>query len=246
MEKNGSKLIRRNNGNGLHIAKSILDEYKVAYKVITKKSSNIAQTIVEEYHTGDYQLISLASRRKSGFFDRLFLKRVSTYVVKNVDCPVLQVHPPRYGKKFREIGDIFIMLDGTERDAYLTRWAKTISSIGLKGHIYSYHVLELPSIFPLDEASKVPSIDNSRQIFENYAVDLGRRYGLKVTPSFLYGHSVVKAMHGETRKLEPDAIILGHTKDEGLRYRFRTALAYKVMRKIDSAVIVFHMPDYKM
>ena len=227
----------------MHQTKIIMDEYRVNYEIFIRDGNDVPQAIVQVFNEGDYQLISLASRRKSGLVDRLFVKSVSKYIVNHVSCAVLQVHPPRYGTKSREIGDIFLMLDGSERDAYLARWAKMISSVGVKSRVYSYHVLELPSIFPLDEAPKVTSIDNSKQIFDNYAVELGRRYGLTVTPVFLYGHKIEKAMKGETIKYEPDAIILGHTKDKGLRNRFRTALSYRMMNKLDSAVIVYHMPE---
>ena len=50
-------------------------------------------------------------------------------------------------------------------------------------------------------------------------------------------------MLGETAKYEPDAIILGHTKEKGLRHWFRTALSYRMMAKFDAAVIVYHMPE---
>ena len=64
-----------------------------------------------------------------------------------------------------------------------------------------------------------------------------------MTPIFLYGHRIEKAMLGETAKYEPDAIILGHTKEKGLRHWFRTALSYRMMAKFDAAVIVYHMPE---
>ncbi|MHA2365795.1 MAG: amino acid permease [Candidatus Hodarchaeales archaeon] len=224
-------------------AKAIMDEYMVNYNVIIQEGRDIAQTICEVYQAGDYQLISLASRRKRGYIDRLFEKSVSTNVVKNVDCTVLQVHPPRYGTKERDIGDLVLMIDGSIRDAYLARWAKLISSVGKESKVYSYHVLELPGIFPLDEAQKVSSIRNSEEIFNHYATMLGKRFGYSTYPVFLYGHSIVKSMKEETVKFEPEAIILGHTKHKGLRHRFRTKLSDRMMRKIDSAVIVHHMPE---
>ncbi|MHA2365796.1 MAG: amino acid permease [Candidatus Hodarchaeales archaeon] len=234
---------RKNHKNRLTNAKSILNEYKVNYNIITREGKDVAETICDVYREGNYQLISMASRRKSGFFDRLFDISVSKNVVKNVSCTVLQVHPPKYGKRKREIGDIFLMLDGSERDSYITRWAKLISSVGQKGRVFAYHMLELPHIFPLDEAPKVQIIRNSQLKFENYAVNMGKRFGLAPYPVFLYGHSMVKSMKGETEKYEPDAIVIGHTKDKGLRHRFRTKLSYRIMRKIDSAVIVHHMPE---
>jgi nucleotide-binding universal stress UspA family protein len=63
-------------------------------------------------------------------------------------------------------------------------------------------------------------------------------------PHFMYGHSVVKAIAGETEITEPDAIIMGHTKDKGLRYRLKTPLAYRIMNKVDCTVIVHHMPEF--
>ena len=229
--------------NGVISAEIIMKEYDIPYHIITRKSDHIPQAIVDIYHEGDYQLIVLASRRKSGLIDKLFVESISKYVVNHVKCAVLQVHPPRYKSKEREIGDIFLMLDGSERDAYLSRWAKMVSSVGIESKVYSYHVLELPGIFPLDEAHKVSAIELSKQKFENYAIKLGERFGLYVWPVFLYGHNIEKAIYGESIKFEPDVIIIGHTKDKGIIHRLRSPLSYRLMNKLDATVIVYHMPS---
>ena len=50
-------------------------------------------------------------------------------------------------------------------------------------------------------------------------------------------------MKGEVEKYEPDAIIIGHSKDRGLYNRFRSVKSYKLMKQVSSAVIVHHMPE---
>ena len=239
VNKNG---FQNNAKKGFSNAELILNEYNIKYNLQFRKGNNIPQEIVNAFHEGNYQLIVLASRRKSGVTDRLFVKSISKYVVNKVECAVLQVHPPRYKKRERDIGDIFLMLDGTERDAYLSRWAKMVSSVGIESKKYAYHVLQLPGIFPLDEAHKVPAIQTSKYIFENYASNLGKRFGLSVKPIFLYGHNIEKAIQGEAKRYEPDVIIIGHTKDKGWIRKLKTPLSYRLMNTLDATVIVHHMP----
>ncbi|MFW9929867.1 MAG: universal stress protein [Candidatus Thorarchaeota archaeon] len=232
-----------NNEYAFNTAESIFNDFKITYEKKIKPGNHIASQICQTYNEGNYQLISLSSRRKHRFPERLFEKSVSFEVVNNVDCTVLQVHPPRYGQKEREIGDLFLLFDGSERDAYIARWGKLISSIGMKSKVTAYHVLSLPEIFPLDEAPNISSITNSKMIFEKYSIELGKRFGLNLKPYFMYGHSKVNTIAGQTEIYEPDAIIMGHTKDKGLRYRLRTPLAYRIMNKVNCAVIVHHTPN---
>ena len=225
---------------------AIFDKYGIEYDVIVKEAKgNPARVIIETYKEGDYQLISLSSRRKRDFLSR-FERSVSKEVVHNVDCAVLQVHPPRYGQRIMDIQDIFLLLDGTERDAFLVRWAKLLTSVGAKGKVYAYHILELPSIFPIEEAPKVPVIHRSQEKFQKYANELGNRYGMKIIPVFLYGHNFVKALQSATEIHEPDAVLIGRTKDKGFWDKIRTPLSYKIMRKMDATVIIHHMPDKLM
>lgn len=223
----------------------IFKEFKVNYELVYKSSSNIPQTIIDTYNEGNFQLIIMASRRKVGLVDRLFVKSTCKMVVDNVDSTVLQIHPPKYGAKNPQIGDMFILLDGTARDEYILRWAQLIASSGIPSPVTGYHVMELPGIFPLDEALKIPEISKSSLIYNDYVIRLGKRYNLAIKPTFMVGHSFVKTMKGETEKYEPDAIIIGHSKDKGLRNRFRDVKSHKLMRKVSSAVIVHHMPDIK-
>ena len=138
---------------------------------------------------------------------------------------------------------MFVLLDGTNRDEYLIRWAQLVAAGGIPSKITGFHVNELPSIFPLDEAVKVPTIARSSQIFQDYVIKLGKRYNLNLKPSFMVGHDFVKTIVGEAEHLEPDAIIVGHSKDKGLRNRFRAVKSQRLMQKVSSAVIIHHMPD---
>jgi amino acid transporter/nucleotide-binding universal stress UspA family protein len=221
----------------------LLKDFNVSYNLIFKVSSNISQAIIDIYREGNYQLIIMASKRKSGLYDRLFVKSISKVVVNAVDCTVLQIHPRKYGVKNPEIGDLFVLMDGTSRDEYILRWAQLISSSGIPSKIRGYHVLELPGIFPLDEAVKIPAVTRSSLIFDDYITKLGKRYNIAIKPVFMVGHSFVKAMKGEVEKYEPDAIIIGHSKDKGFRNRIRSVKSYKLMKQVSSAVIVHHMPE---
>lgn len=248
--KNGSRMINAvrngfgNKGDPLEQARKIMETYRVNYEVVERSGKDIASTIVKVYREGDYQLISMASRRKRGIVDRLFEASVSKKVVNSVPCSVLQVQPPRYGAKNPEIGDVFVLMDGSERDEYLMRWAHLISAGGVPTQVSTYHVTEVPGTFPLDEAPKIKAIENSAVKFEDYAMDIGQRYGgMEVKPRFMVGHSFVKTISGEMQKYEPDALIVGHSKDRGLLSRFRAVKSQRLMNKVDSAVIVFHMPD---
>ena len=226
-----------------HITK-VMAEFKAKYEVKYKVHPNIADGIIEAYHEGSYQLVMLASRRKHGYFDRLFEKSVSQKVVKNVDSTVLQIYPPKYGVKNPEIGDMFVLFDGTNRDEYLVRWAQLVAAGGVPSKVTGFHVNELPSIFPLDEAVKIPTVARSSQIFQDYVIKLGKRYNINLQPSFMVGHDFVKTIVGEAELLEPDAIIVGHSKDKGLRNRFRAVKSQRLMHKVSSAVIIHHMPDF--
>ena len=77
-----------------------------------------------------------------------------------------------------------------------------------------------------------------------YAHDITERLNLDAESTILFGHSFVKSLVLATEKHEPDAVLIGHTKDEGFWNRMRTRLAYRIMRKVNSAVIVFHMPKH--
>lgn len=223
---------------------SIFKEFRVKnYNVIIDSSSKISETIVETCKKGDYQLVVLSSKRRKGLIDRLFTESISKTVVERVNTTVLQVHPPNYGIKKQEIGDLFILMDGTERDAYLARWASIISSTGPKSHIYAYHIIQIPQTISLEDAAEFPEVKRSAEEFEKYAKELCERMGLDVTPILLYGHNLVKALIQATEKREPDAVLIGHTKDKGLLNKLRTKLAYRIMEKVNSAVIVHHTPD---
>ena len=227
----------------LKIAIRLLKDSKAKYEIVYKIHNDIGQAIIETYKEGKYQLVIMASRRKTHLFDRLFERSVSKNVVENVDCTVLQIHPPKYGAKNPDIGDLFVLLDGTDRDEFILRWAQLVSSGGIPSKVTAYYVMELPGIFPLDEAVKIPAIAKSSLIFDDYIIKLGKRYNINMQPIFMVGHSFVKTIIGETEKTEPDAIIIGHSKDKGLRNKFRGVKSYRLMKKVSSAVIVHHMPD---
>ena len=229
--------------NAIESAIKVMKDFKVKYEVKYKTHTNIPDGIIEAYNEGIYQLVVLASRRKFGYFHRLFEKSLSQKVVKNVDCTVLQVYPPKYGVKNPEIGDIMVLMDGTNRDEYLIRWAQLVASGGIPSKVSAFHVNELPSIFPLDEAVKVPAIANSSQIYQDYVIKLGKRYNLNLKPVFMVGHDFVKTVTGEAEQFEPDAIIVGHSKDKGFRNRFRAVKSHRLTHKVSSAVIIHHMPE---
>ncbi|MHA2098867.1 MAG: amino acid permease [Candidatus Kariarchaeaceae archaeon] len=231
------------NKKKLEKSRGYFDKYNVEYDVIIKKGNNIPEQIIETYHEGDYQLISMASRRKKGFIERLLDKSVSKHVVDNVDCAILQVHPPKYGQARDDIENMFLLFDGSERDTYLGRWANIISSAGSKSTVNAYHIVEIPQTISLDDAAQFPEVQRSNDDFRKYTQDITDRLNLNAESTILFGHSFVKSLVLATEKHEPDAVLIGHTKDEGLWNRLRTRLAYRIMRKVDSAVIVFHMPE---
>lgn len=243
-----------NKESKLDKAKEYFDKYQVDYNVIVKKSAKIGvkkgnhktipEQIIDTYHEGDYQLITMASRRKKGFLERLFDKSVSKHVVDNVDSAVLQVHPAKYGQRRDEIENMFLLFDGSERDSYLGRWANIISSAGPASKVHTYHIVQIPQTISLSDAAKFPEVIRSGENFRKYAQELTDRLNLNAESTLLYGHSFVKSLVLATEKHEPDAVLIGHTKDEGLWNRLRTRLAYRIMRKVNSAVIVFHMPEH--
>jgi hypothetical protein len=225
-----------------HVIK-VMQDFKVKFELKYKIHQNIADGIIESYNEGKFQLVVLASKRKRGYFDRLFEKSVSKKVVKSVSSSVLQIYPPKYGVKNPDIGDLFVLLDGTLRDEYLIRWAQLVASGGIPSKLTAYYVNELPSIFPLDEAVKVPTIAQNSIVFQDYVIKLGKRYNLAIKPNFMVGHNFVSTIVGEAEQLEPDAIIVGHSKDKGFRNRIRPVKSQKLIRKVSSAVIIHHMPE---
>jgi nucleotide-binding universal stress UspA family protein len=243
-----------NKESKLDKAKEYFDKYQVDYSVIVKKRDKlvvkqgnhktIPEQIIDTYNEGDYQLITMASRRKKGFLERLFDKSVSKHVVDNVDSAVLQVHPPKYGQRKDEIENMFLLFDGSERDSYLGRWANIISSAGPASKVHTYHIVQIPQTISLSDASKFPEVIRSGENFRKYAQGLTDRLNLNAESTLLYGHNFVKSLVLATEQHEPDAVLIGHTKDEGLWNRLRTRLAYRIMRKVNSAVIVFHMPEH--
>ena len=68
-------------------------------------------------------------------------------------------------------------------------------------------------------------------------------YALNAEPTLLYGHNFVKSLKHVTQKHQPDAVLIGHTKDAGIWDRVRTRIAYRIMRELDSAVIVYHSAE---
>ncbi|MHA2249716.1 MAG: amino acid permease [Candidatus Kariarchaeaceae archaeon] len=223
--------------------KEVFDQYNVKYETITrsKNGKNIADIIIDVYNEGDYQLINLASRRKKGFVNRLFDTSVSKTVVDNVDATILQVHPPKYGQRKEDIDTMFMLFDGSERDTYLSRWANIIAAVGAKSSTLAYHIVEIPQTISLEDAAEFIEVKRSALEFETYARSLCERSGIEAEPVLLYGHSFVKSLVQATQKREPDAVLIGHTKDAGIWSRIRTRLAYRIMNKVDSAVIVHHM-----
>ncbi len=221
-------------------------DYGVKYNLIRVDSGDIAETIIQTINNGEYQLVTLASKRKKSLIDRLSAGSVSKEIVDTISTPILQVHPPEYGVKRKDINDLFVLLDGSERDFYLARWAKLISSVGEESKIFAYHIIEIPQTISLEDAANFDELIRSKERFEEYSRDIFNRLGMNVIPVLLYGHNFVKALKQATVAREPDAVLIGHTKDKGLWNRIRTNLAYRIMKNIDSAVIVHHQPLKKM
>ncbi|MHA2249715.1 MAG: amino acid permease [Candidatus Kariarchaeaceae archaeon] len=224
--------------------REVFDRYGVKYHVLIRPRNrkSVPQIIIDVYNEGTYQLINLASRRKKGLYDRLFDTSVSKTVVDNVDAAILQVHPPKYGQSREDIAIMFLLLDGSERDTYLNRWANIISSVGTMSKVFAYHIVQIPQTISLEDAADFREVKQSARDFEVYARELCERSGVEAEPILLYGHNFVKSLVQATQNREPDAVLIGHTKDTGLWDRIRTRLAYRILNKVDSAVIVYHMP----
>lgn len=220
---------------------SAFEGLKVDYTVVHKPNGDIAQGIIDTYREGDYQLVSMASKRRESLSDRLFDKSVSKKVVDAIDSAVLQVHPPAYGQRSEQLKDLFLLFDGSERDVYLARWAKLLSSQYSEAKINVYHIILLPQTIPFEDAANLQELKQSAENFKQYANDVCNQVGLTVNPILLYGHNFVKAITEQVKKHQPDCVLIGHTKDEGLWNRIRTHLSYKIMNKIPSSVIVKHM-----
>lgn len=228
-------------------AARMMDNYGVKYDIITKKKNTkpVADIITDVYKKGDYQLITMASRRTKGIVDRVFNTSVSKRIVDTLDVPLLQVHPPKYHQRKSDIANMFLLFDGSERDFYLSRYASVIASVGKHGSTRAYHVVEIPMIMPLEEVADLPVIKRSAHNFQLYSQRITSRVGLDVESILLYGHNIVSSLKEATEKHEPDAVLIGHTKDSGIWNSLRTRLAYRIMREINSTVIVYHSPENK-
>lgn len=229
----------------LKSAKEVFDKFGVKYETILKQGKDVVQIIIDTFHEGNYQLVCLASRRKKGFFSRLFEVSISKEVVDAVEAPILQIHPPKYGQGKEDIENMFLLFDGTERDSYLARWAKLISSAGSSSKSYAYHFVEIPQTISLADAAQTPAVKRSADNFTKYAKEITQVLNLDAEYTLLYGNDFVSSLVQATENHEPDAVLIGHTKDEGLWNQLRTRLAYRIMNKVDSAVIVFHLPEKK-
>lgn len=229
-----------------HVEK-VFERYKVRYNVINKPkipTSKISNVIIDTYREGEYQLITVASRRKKNFVDRLFNESISKKVADHIDAPLLQIHPPRYGaSRNHDIANMFLLFDGSDRDFYLSRFASIFASIGEIGNSFAYHIIEIPRITPLEDVAEMPKVKRSAEAFKMYAERITQRSGLDADGRLLYGHSKVSSIKAASEIHEPDAILIGHTKDRGIRNLLRTRFAYKMMNRIDSAVIVYHHPE---
>lgn len=229
--------------NGLDWCINKLEEFQVKYDLILKKSFRVAETILKTYRSGDFQLVVMPAQRKDSMFSRLFQTSISAQVVKSVNCAVLQIMPPKLGSLTGDIRDIFTLLDGSRRDGYLTRWANIIASVGAQSTVFAYHVILLPQTLPLDGLSDHPSVLVSQHNFEVYATMLGERVGIDSQPRLLFGHNFVKAVASSTHVRKPDAILIGRTKDKGIRGFHRAPLSSRLLHEVDCAVLVHHMPE---
>ena len=225
----------------------MMDNYGVKYNIIIKKKNGkpVAKIITDVYNKGNYQLITMASRRSKGFVDRLFNTSVSKKIVDTIDTPLLQVHPPKYHQRKSDIANMFLLFDGSDRDFYLSRYASIFASVGKQGNTIAYHVVEIPMIMSPEDVADLPVIKRSADNFQLYAQRITSRVGLDVQAKLLYGHSIVLSLKGATEIHEPDAVLIGHTKDSGIWNSLRTRLAYRIMREINSSVIVYHAPEVK-
>ncbi len=234
----------KNETQYLEKIKDFMDTHEVNYEIHVKKigHNNIAKEIIQEYNSGNYQLISMASRRKTNLIDQLFEKHISKEVVNHVQCAVLQVFPPKYQAGEAEIGNIFTLLDGTERDAFIMRWAHLIASGKKPTRVTAYHTMELPRLFPLDEAPKIPCVRRSERTFIKYVKQLSIQYSMKITPKFMLGTSFVQTVASEAEKHEPDAILIGYSQARGWKQRFLLRKSRQIVKEVSGAVIVHHIP----
>ena len=174
--------------------------------------------------------------------DRMLNTSMTKRLVDVVTCSVIQVHPPRYGgSKYSEFGNIFTLLSGDQRDAYLARWAKILDDFGRKSDVFAYNYVDIPLLIPLDGVNEHPSVLESSKNFETYVNDIASKVELrKMNPIILFGHNFTSSIVSATKSREPDAILIGHTYDEGFKNQLRTPLAYQIMNKVDCVVIVYH------
>ncbi len=223
---------------------NIFDNFAVDYKVKHVVDTDVSRAIINTYNLGDYQLVTLASRRRKTLLDRMFIKSISREVVDNVGSAVLQVHPPRYGVERVRISHLFMLLDGSERDYYLARWAKLMGSSAEKDpEIHAYHVVLIPQTISLEDAADFIEVKRSAREFDTYSNEISMMYALNSDSTLLYGHNFVKSLKHATQKHQPDAVLIGHTKDTGIWDRIRTRIAYRIMRELDSAVIIYHSAE---
>ncbi len=218
----------------------IFDQHKVKYNHLHKESGEVADTIIDTFNSGNYQLVCMASKRRSSVVDRLFDKSISKKVVSMIKGNVLQIHPPEYQQKDDSFKDIFLLFDGTERDVFLARWASVITSGSEQGTISVYHMVLIPQTISLEDAAQLPELKRSAENFEKYATDICGQLGLVVKPVFLFGHNFRKSLLDQIKKYEPDAVFIGHSRDKGLVDRIRTHLSYQILDSVPSGVIVSH------
>ncbi|MHA2504021.1 MAG: amino acid permease [Candidatus Kariarchaeaceae archaeon] len=222
-------------------AKTILGNNFVKYSRI-QEDGDPFDKLIEIYNRNNYQLIIMGSRRQNSVWDRLMNTSMTEKVVNTVPCPVIQVHPARYGQGYGDIDDMFVLFSGDIRDSYLARWARILDSFGTASSVFAYHYINVPLLVPLDGVSEHPAILESIDNFDEYVADLADKVELPgVRPIVLFGHNFTSSIVSATQGREPDAILIGHTYDEGFRNRLRTPLAYRIMNKVDCVLIVYHM-----
>ena len=222
-------------------AKEVLGNNFVKYTRI-QESGDPFEKLIEIFNRKNYQLIVIGSRRQNSLLDRMLNTSMTKRLVDVVTCSVIQVHPPRYGgSKYSEFGNIFTLLSGDQRDAYLARWAKILDGFGRKSDVFAYNYVDIPLLIPLDGVNEHPSVLESSKNFETYVNDIASKVELrKMNPIILFGHNFTSSIVSATKSREPDAILIGHTYDEGLKNQLRTPLAYQIMNKVDCVVIVYH------
>ena len=219
----------------------IAAEYGIKYTITIINGSSVSTEIIKEYHKNSYQLVILASRRKNSRISRLLRRSISSKILANLNTTILQVHPPRISPSQYAMEDMILLLDGSERDGFLARWSKLIASVGPDSIVYSYHILLFPRTLSLQSHSDDPSLELSNQNFNAYSKSLGEIVGLNFQPVFLYGYNFVNSVTSASTIRDADAVLIGHTRDKRIN-PFRTPLAFRLLHKVDSAVIVHHMP----